>query len=147
MSPREVGDRLAVLGGEQAREIVELAVDEFQELEHDAGTALWIGGGPGRESGLCIGDRFVDVGLVSERDPGLHFAGIGIEDIAEPARGAFYCLAADEMTDLAHRLVSLGHSAAITTNAGYLAVFLATGHEVASRSPRCHGHSRFLTIS
>jgi len=51
------------------------------------------------------------------------------------------------MTDLAHDLVSLGHSAAITANAGYLAVFLATGHEVAIQSPRCRGRSRFLTIS
>jgi hypothetical protein len=51
------------------------------------------------------------------------------------------------MIDLAHRLVSLGHSAALTAYAGYLAVFLATGHEVAIRSSRCRGRSRFLTIS
>jgi hypothetical protein len=51
------------------------------------------------------------------------------------------------MTDLAHRLVSLGHSAVLTADAGYLAVFLATGHEVAIRSSRCRGRSRFLTIS
>ena len=64
MSPRAVGDRFAVLGGEQAREIVEFALDEFQEFEHHAGTALRIGGGPGGEGGLRIGDRLVDVGLV-----------------------------------------------------------------------------------
>jgi hypothetical protein len=46
-----IGKGLAVLGGQQAGEIVIFALDQLQEPEHDAGSALRIGGGPGREGG------------------------------------------------------------------------------------------------
>jgi hypothetical protein len=105
-----VGERLAVLGGEEPGEFVILALDEFQEPEHDPGAPLRIGGRPTRESRLCIGNRFFDFRLIGQRDLGLHFAGIGVEDVARTSRCSFDCLAADEMTDLTHCRVSLDQS-------------------------------------
>ena len=87
---------------EQAREIVEFALDEFQEFEHDAGTALRIGGGPGQEGRFGIGDGLFDLGFIGERHLGLHLAGIGIEYIALPPRSALHLLAADEVADITH---------------------------------------------
>ncbi len=78
------------------------ALDQLQELEHDAGAALRIGGGPAGEGGLGIGDGLFDLGFPRQRDLGLHLAGIGIENVAETARRALDLLAADEMADLAH---------------------------------------------
>ncbi len=49
-----------------------------------------------------IGNRVLDLGMLGERHFGLHLAGIGIEDVAEPSGGPFDGLAADEMADLTH---------------------------------------------
>ena len=59
--------------------------DQLEEFEHHARAALRIGGGPGRLRGLGIGDGVLDLGVLGERDLGLHLAGIGIEDVAEAA--------------------------------------------------------------
>ena len=53
----------------------------------------------------AIDDRVLDLGVLGQRDLGLHLAGIGIEHIAEPPRTALDLLAADEMADLAHRVL------------------------------------------
>ena len=97
-----IGKGLAVLGREQPRQIVIFALDQLQELEHDAGAALRIGGGPGRERGFGIGDRVFDLGFIGERHLGLHLAGIGIEHVALPPRSALHLLAADEVADVTH---------------------------------------------
>src|SRR5262249_12744754 len=58
-----IREGLAVLGGQQAGQIVVLALDQFQELEHYAGAALGIGRGPGREGSFRISDRLLRLGL------------------------------------------------------------------------------------
>jgi hypothetical protein len=102
-------------------------LNKLQELEHHAGAALRIGGRPGREGSLGVADRLPDLCPARERDPGLNITGVGVKDIAETARCALYCFAADEMTDFTHPVFSLGPNAAAAVC--YLAVFLATGHE------------------
>ncbi len=97
-----VGKGLAVFGGQKPRQIVVLALDQFQELEHDAGAALRIGGGPAGEGGLGVGDGLFDLGFPRQRDLGLHFAGIGVENVAETARRALDLLTANKMTNLTH---------------------------------------------
>ena len=76
MSPLASANGLAVLGGEQPREVVVFGLDQLQELEHHARAALRIGGGPGRLGGCGIGDGLLDLGLAGERDLGLHLAGV-----------------------------------------------------------------------
>ncbi len=102
MSPLESGERLAVLGGEELGEAVELAMQQLQELEHHARAPLRVGRGPAGLRRFRVGDRVLDLGLAREGDLGLHLAGIGIEHVAEAARGSLHLLAADEMADLAH---------------------------------------------
>src|SRR5580692_3627598 len=97
-----IGKGLAVLGRQQPRQIVVFALDQLQELEHDPGAALRIGGGPGRERRLGVGDGLLDLGLVGKRHLGLHLAGIGIEHVALPPRSAVDLLAADEVADVTH---------------------------------------------
>ena len=98
-----VGERLAVLGGEQPRELVELALHQLEKLEQHARAPLRIGGGPGRLRGLRNRDGVRDLGALGEGDLGLHLAGIGIEHVAGAAGSAGDLLAADEMADLTHR--------------------------------------------
>ena len=97
-----VGEGLAVLGGEQPREVVEFPLQQLEELEHHARAPLRIGRGPGRLRRLGVGDRVLDLGLLGEGDLGLHLAGIGIEHVAGAAGRALHLLAADEVADLAH---------------------------------------------
>ena len=99
-----VRDGLAVLGGEELRQTVELPMQQLQELEHDARAPLWVGRAPATLRGFRIGDRRADLGPARERDLGLDLASIRIEHVAEPARGAFHLLAADKMADLTHTL-------------------------------------------
>ena len=97
-----VDEGLAVLGGQQPREVVVFGLHQLQELEHHAGAALRIGRGPGRLRGRGVGDRLFDLGLAGEGDLGLHLAGVRVEHVALPAGRALDLLAADEMADLAH---------------------------------------------
>ncbi len=101
-----VGQGLAVLGGEQLGEAVIFLLNQLEKLEHYAGAALRIGRRPSRLRGLRVGDGRLDLGLLGQRDLGLHLAGIGIEHVPEPPGGAFDGLAADEMADLAHGSLS-----------------------------------------
>ena len=101
-----VGNGLAVLGGQKLGEVLEVLLHQFEELEHHAGAPLRIGRGPGRLRGFGIGDGVLDLGMLGERDLGLHLAGIGIEDVAEPSGGPLDVLAADEMADLTHGVAS-----------------------------------------
>ena len=103
-----VGEGLAVLGRQQLGEVVVFLLDQLEELEHHAGAPLRIGRRPGRLRRFGIGDGVLDLGMLGERDLGLHLAGIGIEDVAEPPGGALDRLAADEMADLAHESLSSG---------------------------------------
>src|SRR6266852_8657378 len=97
-----VGDGLAVLGGQQLGEAVELLVHELEEFEQDARAALRVGRGPGRLRRLRIGDGLLHFRFVREADLGLDLAGIGVEHVAAAAGPARDFLAADEMADFAH---------------------------------------------
>src|SRR5262245_39256430 len=97
-----VGDHLAVLGGEELREVVVVLRAKLQELEHHARAALRVRGRPARKRGLRIRDRLFHLGLAGERDLGLHLAGVWIEHIPGAARSAGNLLAANEMADLTH---------------------------------------------
>ena len=100
-----VGEGLAVLGRQQPGKVVVFGLDQFQELEHDAGAALRIGGGPGRLRCRGIGDGLLDLGFAGEGDLGLHLSGVGIEHVAAPAGAALDLLAADKVADLAHHFL------------------------------------------
>ena len=97
-----VGKGLAMLGRQKPRQIVVFVLDQLEKLEHDASAALRVGGGPGREGRLRIGNRLLDLGLGGECHLGLHLAGIGVENIAKASRRALHLFAADEVADLAH---------------------------------------------
>src|SRR5262249_14765727 len=97
-----VGEGLAVLGGEERRELVVLLLHQLEEPEHDPGAALRIGGGPGGLRGGRVGDRLLDLALAGEGHLGLDLARVGVEHVASASRPALDLLAADEMADLAH---------------------------------------------
>ena len=97
-----VGERLAVLGGQQPRQLVELLLRQFEELHHHARAALRVGRRPGRLCRFGNRDGVLDLGVLGERDLGLHLAGVGIENVAEPPRSPLHLFAADEVADLAH---------------------------------------------
>ena len=97
-----VGERLAVLGGQKPRQLVELLVRELEELHEHARAALRIGRRPARLRRFGNRDGVLDFGMLGQRDLGLHLAGIGIENVAEPSRSPLHLFAADEVADLAH---------------------------------------------
>ena len=99
---------LTVLGRQEFGELVVFLVHEFEKLEHHAGAALRISGGPGWLRGFGVGDRGLDLGFAGERDLGLHVTGIGIEDVAGAPGGSLDRLAADEMANIAHESLSSG---------------------------------------
>ena len=101
-----VFDGLAMLRGEQRRQLVHVLVQEFDELEEDAGAALRVGGGPFRLRCLGVFDGGAQFLYAGERDRRLHFAGCRIVDVARASARAGDALAADEMTNLTHGCAS-----------------------------------------
>ena len=99
-----VGESLAVLGGQKPRQLIEFLLRQIEEFHHHAGTPLRIGGGPAGLRRFRNGDGMLDFGPFGECDLGLHLAGIGIENVAEPPRSPLHLFAADEVADLAHEL-------------------------------------------
>ncbi len=98
-----IGERFAVLAGEELGELVELPLHELEKLEQDARAPLRVGRGPGRLGGLRHRDRALDFRSVRKVDLGLHLAGVRIEDLAGAAGCARDLLPADEMPDQTHR--------------------------------------------
>jgi hypothetical protein len=97
-----IGNRLAVLAGQELGEAVEFPLDQFDQPAEDAGAALRVRGRPGRLCGLGNRNCVPGLGATGEGDPRLGFPGVRIEYVAEAAGSAFHPLAADEMTDLTH---------------------------------------------
>src|SRR5262249_60596536 len=89
-------------GGEQRRELAVLLRPQLEEPKHPGAAALRVGGGPCGLCGCRFGDRLSDLGLGREGDLGLHFAGIGVVDVAGASGLALDLLAADEMADFSH---------------------------------------------
>ena len=83
---------------------VDFLLRQFEEFHQHARAPLRIDRRPGRLRRLRHRDRVLDLGMFGEADFGLHLAGIGIENIAEPPRCPLHLLAADEVADLAHGL-------------------------------------------
>ena len=108
MSPRASGRVLPCSEESSLARLSYSFCDQLEKLEHHAGAALRIGRRPGRLRGLRIGDGVLDLGMLGERDLGLHLAGVGIENVAEAPGGSFDRLAADEMADLTHGSISSG---------------------------------------
>src|SRR5262245_59646707 len=93
---------LSMLGRKQFGQAVELLVNQLEKLEHDACATLWIGRCPAGLCCLSVGDGVFDLGVLGQRDPGLDFAGIGIEDVAETTGCPINDLATNEMADFTH---------------------------------------------
>jgi hypothetical protein len=96
-----VGDDLAVLGGEQQGELLDVAFDQLLEFEHDPGATLRIGRGPGRKGVARGGDCLLEVGGGAEAHPGLDAAIVRVEHVALPLAGRMN-RARDEMVDITH---------------------------------------------
>ena len=126
-----VGDDLAVLAGEELRELVVIALHELEELEQHPRPPLRVGGGPRRLRALRVLHRRPDLGLGGERHLPGHLAGHGLVDVAEAPGGPPDLLAADEMPDLPHclppgyfnrvfwRVVAVRHSVRRAATEGY----------------------------
>ncbi len=97
-----VGDRLAVLAGENVGELVVVPGDEVEELHQDARAALRIDRGPGRLRSFRVLDRGADFRLGRERHMRPHRAVHRLEDFGRAARLAGDVLAADEMPVFDH---------------------------------------------
>ncbi len=91
-----VGQRLAVLGGDHRRELVDVALDQLLEAEHHARALQRRGGGPADLGGLRRLNGGGDFGLRGEGDLCRQLARGGVEDIAEAAL-AVDARAVDEM--------------------------------------------------
>jgi hypothetical protein len=97
-----IGHHLAVLGAQELGQLLHPRLHQALELEHHPRPPLRVGGGPGRlgpQGGL---DREVQLGGGRQGDPGLNLPGIGVEDVAETARGSRKSRAVDEVLDVAH---------------------------------------------
>ena len=81
-----VGNGLAVLARQEVGELVVVALRQFEELHHDAGAALRVGGAPLQLRGPGVLDRGAQLGLGGQRHLGLDVAGHRLEDVGEPAR-------------------------------------------------------------
>jgi hypothetical protein len=97
-----IGEGLAVFARQQFRQVVELALRQFEEAEQNASAALRVGGGPSRLRCRGHGDRLLDLGALSESNFGLRLSGIGIEHVGAAAGLASNRPSANEMADLPH---------------------------------------------
>jgi hypothetical protein len=88
-----------VLAREELRELVHVRFDQFAVFEHDARAALRVRRGPCRLRGLGGIDRLLQFLGRAELDLRLHFAAVGVEDVAGAAAGAVG-FAGDEMIDV-----------------------------------------------
>ena len=101
-----VGGHLPVLGGEEARDVLAVRVQELADAEQQLGALPERPGAPGRERRLRDGHRAVDLLERSERDLAGLPAGRGVEDGAAAAGRAGDGGAADPVADL-HDLARL----------------------------------------
>ena len=96
-----IGEHFAVLGRQDACQIVDLGLHKLLELEHHPGAALRVGRRPG---GLCLaggGDGLFERRRIAQANLRLHLARIGIENVAAAsARGDR--LAGDEVINDTH---------------------------------------------
>ena len=90
-----------MLAGDDGSELVQVAFEQFLELEHDARALQRRRGGPGRK-GLVRGfNRRGDFGFSGKGDAACDFAQRRVVDIAKSITRAVDFLAVDEMADFA----------------------------------------------
>src|SRR6516225_9085177 len=97
-----VGEDLAVLLGDHTRQCIVVAVQEFEELEHDACAGQgWRRrpSGKGRGRGL---DRPIDLAGTGEGDPASPLPSRRIVDVARSPVRSGDALAVDVVLDVAH---------------------------------------------
>ena len=94
-----VVDRLAVLGGDQARELVRVPVDELAEAEHDARAAHDRDVLPAIERPLRGVHGGVDVGRLGEQHTALFVTGRRVVDRRAARRCTGGLLAGDAVLD------------------------------------------------
>ena len=97
-----VGDHLAMLAGKQLGQVLHIGLDQALEVEHHPGAALGIDQGPGLLGANRGLNREINLGDGGQRDASLHLPGVGIEDVAQKARGTGDRAAVDEVGDVAH---------------------------------------------
>ncbi len=97
-----VGQYLAVLRGNQLRQSVGLAIEQFAKLEENAGPGQRRRRGPGGKSRSRCLDRPVDLAGARESDAAALFAGRRVGDIAPAPTRSLGALAFDIMVDVAH---------------------------------------------
>ena len=97
-----VGNGLAMLAGQNFRELVVVTLQQLQEFHQHARAALGIGGGPGGLRGLGVLDRRAHFGPGGQRHAGDLLAGHGLPALGKTARRSRDMLAADEMGKLLH---------------------------------------------
>ena len=97
-----IRQHLAVLGREQRGQRVHVRLDQALELEQHSRPALGIERRPGRLSALCRLHCLAEESCIRQSDAGLHLPGVGIEDVAQPARRRVDRLAVDVVGYGAH---------------------------------------------
>ena len=97
-----VRDRLSVLGRKQFGQRLHFLGDDFEELDHHAGTALRVLRGPRRLRCLGVGHDLRDFGCAGEGDARLNLARMRSVNVREPAGLALDPLAPCKMVNRAH---------------------------------------------
>ena len=133
MSPRAVGNSLAVFEGKQFGEFVDVLVDQVDELHHHPGPPLRVEGGPFLLGLGRAGHGGIDIGRRCHRHRGLDLAGVGVHHVGGALRLPGRALAVDEMRNLC------GHDLSLATR--YLDILVIAWRR---RQPRrTPGRSRF----
>ena len=101
-----VAQHLAVLGGDDRRELLGALIEQVAEPEEDPRALRERRRAPRRERGARGVDRGVDLGRRRERDLLGHPAGRGIEHIASPLRRSVDELAVDPVGNEGHQTLS-----------------------------------------
>ena len=98
-----VGEHLAVLGGHQRGELVDVLLHQLLELEHDPGAPQRRRVRPVRERRGGGGHRLAHLGLARQWNLGRYLAGRRVEHVAEAAARPLHLLAVEVMVQvLAH---------------------------------------------
>jgi hypothetical protein len=82
-----VGEHLAVFGGDDAGELIDVLLEELAEAEHHACAAQRRLRGPRGKRSLRGGDRSVELGSIGQGNQSLHLAGGGVVNLRGAARG------------------------------------------------------------
>jgi len=103
-----VGGHLAVLCGEEGRDLLTVRVDQLAHAEEDLGSLRQAGGSPFRGSGFGDGDGAIDLVDAGEVDGGRLLTGGRVVDGGGVARSALDDTTVDPVTDPLHVVLQGG---------------------------------------